>query len=101
MQKLYRFYDDYGRMGTLEGIFVEEDWRVEKAYGKTVYFGEVLGKHSDVWTDLEKSNMGVLTDDQDFIKKYLEIVGESGYNPLVYLDEAEEDWDKEDKADEN
>ncbi|ADQ53308.1 hypothetical protein 65p300 [Aeromonas phage 65] len=48
MLKLYRFYWDAGRGGSVEGLFVEDSEVVEKYIGSDVYFGEILGKHSEV-----------------------------------------------------
>jgi hypothetical protein len=95
---------DYGRMGTLSGIFVCEKEELEKLYGKEVYFGEVLGKHSEVVLELDAECFEIRTEDQDFIAKFVEILGDgtiSGYNPFDYIDEdmltdADESEDEED-----
>ncbi len=94
MLKIFSFYWDCGRQGNVEGIFVATQEAVDKAIGEEVYFGEILGKHSDVHGTLDAEDLTVLTDDQDFINKYIEIFGEcgTGYNPLDYLLESE-DWD--------
>ena len=57
---------------------------------KEIYFGEVLGKHSEIFSPLEENDLTVITDDQGFIDKLIEIIGSntiSGYNPLDYYDE--------------
>jgi hypothetical protein len=87
MKKLYRFEWDWGRMGCIQGTFVAEEKDVTQAIGRHIYFGEVLGKHSEVEGELDESDFGVLTDDQDFIEKFEELVGSTGYNPLDYLNE--------------
>ena len=69
MKKLYKFELSCGRMGSLEGVFVATEEEVEEALGKNVYFGEVLGKHSEIFFDLDESMLSVITDDQDFIDK--------------------------------
>ena len=56
-------------MGDLHGVFVCDHELMENAIGKEVYFGEVLGKHSEVVGDLSESTITMLTDDQDFIAK--------------------------------
>ena len=48
MKKLYKFYWDCGRMGSLEGVFVAEETELKAAIGKTIDFGEALGKHSEI-----------------------------------------------------
>lgn len=93
---------DYGRMGTLSGIFVCEKADLEKLYGKEVYFGEVLGKHSEVVFTMDAECFEIRTEDQDFIAKFIEIMGDgtiSGYNPFDYIDEDEESDEEEEEED--
>lgn len=93
MKGIYKFYWDCGRMGDLDGIFVAEKKDVAKVIGKNVYFGEVLGKHSEIEGTVEKGDIELLSDDQDFIKKFVKIMGTdstvSGYNPLDYYEEED------------
>ncbi len=97
MKKLYKFYWDCGRMGNVKGLFVATPEEIEEAMGKQVYFGEILGKHSEIYGDLEEDNLTVVSEDQDFIKKLVSLLGVSvsGYNPLEYLSD-EDDLDEED-----
>ena len=95
MNKLYKFYWDCGRMGHLSGIFVADDEAVKEVIGKEIYFGEVLGKHSEIFGYLDEKDLTVLTDDQVFIKKFLELDCECGRNPINYLPEEELDAEKE------
>lgn len=100
MRKLYKFHWDCGRHGEVKCFFIEDDAVVKKCLGVRVYFGEILGKHSEIFGKLEEHDLEVLTDDQnviDIIEKY---IGKSfGHNPLNYLraddgDELPEDfWD--------
>lgn len=96
MKKLYQFFWDCGRMGELEGLFVAEDSIVEKAFGREVYFGEVLGKHSEISGTLDREDLTVKSEDQEFIAKLVDLLGEdiSGFNPLDCLED--EDLDDED-----
>jgi hypothetical protein len=82
---LFRYYSDCERQGSLEGTFVAEKIDVENAIGKHVSFGEVLGKHSDVNGIIEREEIELLTDDQEFIAKFVELKCESGFNPLEYI----------------
>lgn len=97
---LIEFYWDCGRQGDLSGMFITTRAELDKIVGKEVYFGEVLGKHSEVYGKIEADDFTVLTDDQDFLKKFIEILGEgtiNGYNPFDYWDAdevAEEDDDE-------
>ena len=90
MHIVYQFYWDCGRSGYLSGGFVAESEDVNNTLGKSIYFGEVLGKHSEVYGELEKCDLKILSEDQDFIAKFKEIVGSVGYNPLAYLREDQE-----------
>lgn len=90
MKKLYRLDWNYGRMGSVQGLFVADEENVKEAFGKTVYFGEVLGKHSDVSGELDKEDLEIVSEDEVFITKLVEVIGKtniSGYNPLDYLEE--------------
>ena len=94
MKVIARFYWDCGRMGDVDCIFTCDKEVLEKSYGKDVYFGEILGKHSDVYGELNEEDITILSDDQEFIKKFEEILGAgtiSGYNPLEYISEGEEE----------
>ncbi len=94
MKKLYKFYWDCGRMGDVTGLFVAENTEVEAAIGKHLYFGEILGKHSDISGNLTADDLTVKSDDQDFIEKLVTVIGNttiSGYNPLNYLPEEFEE----------
>jgi len=89
MKKIYKFYWDCGRMGELEGLFIADSKDVKQIIGHEIYFGEVLGKHSEIYGELKKGDLTVKTDDQDFIAKFIVIFGEgtiSGYNPFDYYE---------------
>jgi len=90
MKVIAQFHWDCGRMGNVEGLFVTNKKALAAAYGKEVYFGEILGKHSEVSGTFSEGDITILTEDQDFITKFIEIMGSggiSGYNPLSYLNE--------------
>ena len=89
MKKIYKWYLDCGRMGTLDGIFIEDDAIVDAAIGKKYYFDEPLGKHSEVSGELVADELTVLSDDQEFIEKFEKIMSKtpSGFNPLEYLED--------------
>lgn len=92
MKKIYEFNWDCGRMGELEGLFIAEESDIEKLIGKEIYFGEVLGKHSEIFGILEEKDLTVKSDDQDFIQKFIETMGDStisGYNPIDYYEKDE------------
>ena len=89
MKKLYSFFWDVRRMGSVEGLFIATDEEIMKGLGKDVYFGEILGKHSEVDGVLEEGDLTVMSESQDFIEELERVVGGrtvSGYNPLNYID---------------
>lgn len=94
MNVIAKFYWDCGRMGEVDGIFVTTKEAINAAIGKEIYFGEILGKHSEVYGTLNEDEIEILSEDQDFIAKFVEILGDgtiSGYNPLEYLSDSEDD----------
>lgn len=90
---LVRFFWDYGRMGEVDGLFVTTKEELEKAYGKRVYFGEILGKYSEVYGTLDQEDIEVLSEDQIFIDQLTQLLGDhlSGYNPLDNLEEGQDE----------
>ena len=93
MKRLFKFNWDCGRMGEVEGLFIAEESAVKKAIGRKVYFGEILGKHSEVWGALDKNDVKALNIPSDVVLLLEKEIGEtiSGYNPLDYLGEIDED----------
>lgn len=91
---LYKFYQDFGRMGELHGIFVADMKDVydvlESETPKVAYFGEVLGKHSEVYCDITEDNVQFITDDDTTIGVVLTHGLESGYNPFDYIEQDED-----------
>ena len=96
MNNLYSFYVDCGRMGSLDGLFIATQEEVDKAIGKEMYFGEVLGKHSDVQGTLEAHEITLVSTDQDKVEWLLGLLGTcvSGFNTLEYISQDDEDYDE-------
>lgn len=86
-EKVWKFYWDCGRQGSVDSIFVARESELKEIYGKTVYFGEVLGKHSEVYGDLESSEFSVISDDPKFVELFKEHIGSTGHNPFDYLED--------------
>lgn len=103
-EKLYEFSWDNG-YGCLNGFFLAEETDVKNLIGKTLYFGDALGKHSSIEFELEEFDITLITDDQEFIEKAKKYnVAPSGYDPFDYIadeDEDEEDDDEEDEDEED
>jgi hypothetical protein len=86
MNKLWKFYWDCGRNGHVEGVFIATQEQIDKFVGQRVYFGEILGKHSEVQGVLEAKDLTAITDDKtviSIVKEHLN--GGIGYNPLEYI----------------
>ena len=86
---LYKFFWDCGRSGIIEGLFVANYSDIP--FGKELYFGEVLGKHSEISGTLEHEDITLIAKDPFFISKFIEVIGDFGYNPIEYIEEEEED----------
>lgn len=101
MQKIYKFEENYYRMGHLSGVFVADDATVARAMGHTVHFSEALGKHSDISTKLTDDNLKLITDDQVIVKFFDDhLHGGTGVNPIQLFEEQEESEDDEEDEDE-
>lgn len=93
MKKLYKFYSDYGRMGDLEGLFIADESDVDAVIGKEIYFGEVLGKHSDVSEVMEREMFSEITVPIEALEVLEKELGStwSGFNPIdIYNEQVEE-----------
>lgn len=97
MRKLYKFYVDYGRLGELEGLFVADERDVIDLDGKTLYFGDVLGKHSDIELEIESdmfTEVDVPVESINAIEKELGATW-SGFNPVEMFEDQDEEEDDE------
>jgi len=86
---IYKFRWDCGRQGNVDGCFVANDSEVEKAIGKEVYFGEILGKHSEIYGTLEKGEIELVTTDEQVVSLFKQFKLSNGYNPLEYLQDED------------
>lgn len=86
---LWKFEWDVGRMGTVESTFVATQSEIDAAVGEQVYFGEILGKHSDVYGPLEAKDLEVISRDPNEIAVFERTVGSTGHNPLDYIEDYE------------
>lgn len=97
MKVIARFYMDCGRMGSVQSLFTCTKDELEDAYGRAFDFGEILGKHSEVYGHLEPDDVTILSEDQEFIKQFENVIGAgtvSGYNPLDYLLDNDDEEDE-------
>lgn len=98
---LYKMYLDCDRQGELTGIFIERKDFVDYLLKNNIeiYFGEALGKHSEVtcnFTEEPENTIQFITDRPDVISIVQEYGLENGYNPFEYtfqysLDDTEDE----------
>lgn len=101
-----KFLWDCGRMGSVEGMFTSTKEDIENIQGKYIYFGEILGKHSEIDGEIAEGDIKILTEDQEFIEKFEKIMGTgtiSGHNPFDYYEREDEYYlhEKKQKKPEN
>ena len=77
---LWQFGWDCGRQGEVTGIFKATKNQVENIIGQEVYFGEILGKHSDIYGAIDKGEITLVSDNPAYVLN----ASESGYNPFEY-----------------
>lgn len=98
MKVLAKFYWNCGRSGDIDGLFIAEKSKIEAAYGKHVYLGEVLGKHSEVYGDLDEGDITIISEDPVVIETLSNLFEDgtiSGFNPLEYIQEVDYEEDEE------
>lgn len=87
--QLYKFHWDCGRMGDLEGLIFATPEEIKSILGKHVYFGEVLGKHSEICGDVEEKDFTKINIDSETVLKLYNAVDNrtlSGYSPFDFVD---------------
>lgn len=95
-EAIFKMIYDCGRMGSLEGTFVSTQEKVDKLIESKleVYFGEVLGKHSEIWGEIEPGEITLVSDDPEFVSKFKGLKMASGYDPFDYtFISGEEEWE--------
>lgn len=87
---LYDFHWDCGRQGDVEGRLLATPEDIESIVGKEIYFGEILGKHSEIHGTIELTDFKLVTDNVDFLKmaEELKINLESGHNQLFHKNQG-------------
>lgn len=96
MKGIYRFHWDCGRAGDISSIFVAEDEDVNAVIGKKVYFGEVLGKHSEVYGTVADDEITLVSSEPADVEMFERLHLSTGLNPLNFLDEEDDDEQYED-----
>jgi hypothetical protein len=88
-KRLWKFKWEFGGQGYIEGLFIATKKEVDAVIGVEVYFGEVLGKHSEIYGTIDEEDI-IESDASDATIEELEdMFGEDicGYNPLSYISE--------------
>ncbi len=91
---LASFYWDYYGHGCVEGLFICTVQQIKDIQGKFVYFGEILGKYSEVSGKIQGSDISIVSSDEKVIEILLGAFPDgniSGYNPLDFVDLDEEE----------
>lgn len=92
--KLWKFHQEYGRMGSLSSMFFATDMQIETLKQHSIYLDDVLGKHSEVEVYFNDKNLVELKLSQSTINELQTVVGDfiSGdFYPFDYMDQ----WDEE------
>lgn len=86
MKKLWKF-DHCLSYAQCIGVFAATDEEVESIIGKEVSFGEIEGKHSEVYIEIDRDDLEVLSEDPAIVndKNF-----RFGYNPISYYREMNE-----------
>lgn len=103
--KLYRYYEDYGRMGAIEGLFFLTDEEAEKYknYSGAIYWDELLGKHSEGYFNFSEDTLEVIELPEEVVATLYDKLGKvlSGPFDFEYFDEIiQERMDEEAEDDE-
>lgn len=101
MNYLWKFGWDCGRQGYVEGLFVATEEDIKSIIGKEVYFGEILGKHSEVYGTIEEGEITKLDLDSETVEKVTALLGTtwSGYNPFYYIEDNDDNEDCDEEND--
>ena len=75
MKSLFKLHANFGRQGTLNGLFIAKKKHVEKLIESRIEvdFGQVLGKKSEVAGEMDERDIEFITSDEnviDFIEKH-------------------------------
>lgn len=86
MKAVFKLNIKMRRSGNIEGIFIAEKEQIEYLLSSKIeiYFGEIAGKHSEIFGSIGADDIKMISDDKNVIK-VIETYGLStGYNPLDY-----------------
>lgn len=83
---VFKLHVDCGRMGELEGLFISTKEKVDKLIESEIeiYFGEVLGKHSEIYVALEEKDVSFVSDSPEVVNITEQHRLQNGFNPFDY-----------------
>ena len=86
--KLWKFDICFGRAGDIAGLFIATEKEVDFLIDRNIDFGEVLGKHSEVYHQFTKEDLKIIDVSSSTVQELLKAVGTryiNGSNPFEYL----------------
>lgn len=83
---IYKLHIDMRRSSDLEGVFIAESEDVQALIESQIeiYFGEVAGKHSEIYGAIEAHEIILVSEEDAAIRVIRELDLESGFNPFCY-----------------
>lgn len=84
---LWKFSWDCGRMGSIESVFPASQEELNTIIGEDIYFGEILGKHSDIHGKLDAEDFTLISSHPVEVLQFVTNIGSTGHNPFDYLEE--------------
>ncbi|MDE1383295.1 hypothetical protein PVN32_22550 [Bacillus paralicheniformis] len=87
---LWKFGWRFG-YGDVEGLFVATEAEVADLIGEVIDFGEILGKHNEIYGEVKEGEIRKVEIDPETVANVSAVLGDtwSGYNPLHYVWEDE------------
>lgn len=84
--KMYRYDQDYGRMGSLSGVFLADEKDLAWFMGAEVWADDVLGKHSEVPISFDESTVTEVEVSEQTVADLLRVLGKniSGTTPYDF-----------------
>lgn len=103
--KLYQYYEDCGRMGSIEGLLILTDQEAAKykQYTNYLWWDELLGKHSEGYFNFSDDTLTIIDIPEDVVEILHNKIGKvvSGPFDLDYFDEQIEEGIASDEENED
>lgn len=89
-------------MGNVRGLFTATPEQLAAKIGKHLYFGEILGKHSDIYGDLAADEVTESSSDPAVVAWFdAEFPFGFGHHPFSVEDEDDTDGEEDDESEED